>query len=122
MFEVVTDSVRNLISIKYSGKVAPADLVRGRPKLVAALAAVHPGFRLLTDLSGLAEMKYACASEIEAMMDLVRKKGVAEVVRVVPDPHKDIGFKVMSFFHYGRAVPVLTCDTLAEASEKLAAH
>ena len=105
----------------YSGKVEPADLALGRPKLVAALATVRPGFRLLTDLSELAEMKYACAKEIEAMMDLVRKKGVAEVVRVIPDPHKDIGFKVMSFFHYGRAVPVLTCDTRAEALEKLAA-
>ena len=121
MFDVTPNSARNVITITYSGKVEPVDLVRGRPKLAAALAAVRPGFRLLTDLSGLVEMQYACASEVEAMMDLVRKKGVAEVVRVVPDPHKDIGFKVMSFFHYGRAVPVLTCDTRAEALEKLAA-
>jgi len=121
MFKVETKSACNLVFIMYSGKVEPADLVLGRPKLVVALATVRPGFRLLTDLSELAEMKYACAKEIEAMMDLVRKKGVAEVVRVIPDPHKDIGFKVMSFFHYGRAVPVLTCDTRAEALEKLAA-
>ena len=120
MFKVEPNPAHNLISITYSGKVEPVDLVHGRPKLVAALGAMRPGFRLLTDLSGLTEMKYACATEIETMMDLVRKKGVAEVVRVVPDPHKDIGFKVMSFFHYGRAVPVLTCDTLAEALEKLA--
>ena len=120
MFKVETDVKRNLMTITYSGNVEPSELVLGRPNLTAALATVRPGFRLLTDLSGLIEMEYACATEVEAMMDLVRKKGVAEVVRVVPDPHKDIGFKVMSFFHYGKAVPVLTCDTLAEALEKLA--
>ena len=120
MFKVETDVKRNLMTITYSGNVEPVELVLGRSNLTAALTTVRPGFRLLTDLSGLIEMEYACATEVEAMMDLVRKKGVAEVVRVVPDPHKDIGFKVMSFFHYGRAVPVLTCDTLAEALEKLA--
>lgn len=120
MFKVETDEKRNLMTITYSGNVEPLELVLGRPNLTAALTTVRPGFRLLTDLSGLIEMEYACATEVEAMMDLVRKKGVTEVVRVVPDPHKDIGFKVMSFFHYGRAVPVLTCDTLAEALEKLA--
>ena len=120
MFKVETDVKRNLMTITYSGNVEPSELVLGRPNLTAALATVRPGFRLLTDLSGLIEMEYACATEVEAMMDLVRKKGVAEVIRVVPDPHKDIGFKVMSFFHYGKAVPVLTCDTLAEALEKLA--
>ena len=120
MFKVETDEKRNLMTITYSGNVEPLELVLGRPNLTAALTTVRPGFRLLTDLSGLIEMEYACATEVEAMMDLVRKKGVAEVVRVVPDPHKDIGFKVMSFFHYGKAVPVLTCDTLAEALEKLA--
>ena len=121
MFEVETDTVRNLVSITYRGHVKPAELLLGRPCLVAALAKVQPGFRLFTDLSELDAMEYACAIEIEAMMDLMRKKGVAEVVRVVPDPHKDIGFKVMSFFHYGRAVPVLTCETRAEALEKLSA-
>ena len=120
MFKVETDVKRNLMTITYSGNVEPLELVLGRPNLTAALTTVRPGFRLLTDLSGLIEMEYACATGVEAMMDLVRKKGVTEVVRVVPDPHKDIGFKVMSFFHYGRAVPVLTCDTLAEALEKLA--
>jgi hypothetical protein len=79
---------------------------------------MKPGFRLLTDLSGMDSMEYACAPEIEATMDLIREKGVALVVRVVPDPHKDIGFKVMSYFHYGRKVPVLTLDTRAEALEK----
>jgi hypothetical protein len=55
------------------------------------------------------------------MMDLMRKKGVAEVVRVVPDSKKDIGFAVMSYFHYERETLVLTVDSRAEALEKLSA-
>ena len=119
MYKVKIDSARNLVIITYGGHITPAELARGRAALVAAVAAVPPGFRLLTDLSELDAMEYACATEIEATMDLMRKHVVAEVVRVVPDPHKDIGFTVMSFFHYRRAVPVLTCETRAEALAKL---
>jgi len=66
-------------------------------------------------------MAYACAPEIEAMMDVFRQKGVGLVLRVVPDARKDIGFRVMSYFHYGRAVPVLTVDSRDEALAKLSA-
>lgn len=44
---------------------------------------------------------------------------MAEVVRVMSDPHKDIGFTVMLYFHYGPEVPVLTFDSRAEALAKL---
>ena len=121
MFEVETDTARNLLLIAYREHVRPAELAQGRAQVAAALEAMKPGFRLLTDLSGLDSMEYACAAEIEAMMDLFRAKGVAEVVRVVPDPRKDIGFAVMSHFHYDRETPVLTVDSRAEALEKLSA-
>ena len=121
MYQIETDKARNLLVITYQGHVTPAELAQDRAKLVAAVGSLQPGFRLLTDLSGLDAMDYACATQIEATMDLMRKKGVAEVVRVVPDPHKDIGFTVMSFFHYRRTVPVLTCETRAEAWQKLTA-
>jgi hypothetical protein len=41
------------------------------------------------------------------------------VVRVIPDPHRDIGLQIMSIFHYGGDVQILTCQTLAEAEEIL---
>ena len=64
-------------------------------------------------------MDYACADEIRSFMELVRGKGVSEVVRVIPEPSKDIGFTLMSYFHYGHDVPFLTCETLEEAEKKL---
>jgi hypothetical protein len=105
----------------YREHVGPAELAQGRAQVAGALETMKPGFRLLTDLSGLDSMEYACAPEIEATMDLLRKKGIGEVVRVVPDPHKDIGFAVMSHFHYDRKTRVLTVDSRAEALEKLSA-
>ena len=120
MFAVEADTERNLMLMTFREHVGPEELAQGRTQVTAALNALEPGFRLFTDLSGLESMDYACAPEIEAQMDLFRKKGVAEVVRVVPDPRKDIGFAVMSHFHYDRKTPVLTFDSRAEALEKLA--
>jgi hypothetical protein len=45
---------------------------------------------------------------------------VETVVRVIPDPHKDIGLNIMSLFHYRRRVRIITCETLAEALRSLA--
>src|SRR6266478_4485503 len=111
MYQMEIDRARNLVVITFREHVGPAEVAQGRAEVAAALETMQPGFRLLTDLSGMDSMEYACAREIEATMDLFRKKGVALVVRVVPDPKKDIGFKVMSYFHYGRTVPVLTLET-----------
>jgi hypothetical protein len=121
MYQVTTDQARNLILITFLGQVGPAEVAEGRVAVIAALAALQPGFRLLTDLTGLEAMEYACAPEIETTMDLYRLKGVAEVVRVVPDARKDIGFTVMSYFHFDPATPVRTFASRAEALEKLSA-
>jgi len=45
--------------------------------------------------------------------------GVELVVRVIPDPHKDIGFNILSLFHYRRRVRIVTCPTLEEAMKAL---
>jgi len=121
MVDVEIDKARNLMRVSFRGHVDRAEAQQSRQKVAAAVEEMKPGFRLLTDLSELGSMEYACSPEIAASMDLLRTKGVALVVRVVPDPHKDIGFKVLSHFHYGKAIPVLTCETRAEALEKLSA-
>jgi hypothetical protein len=67
----------------------------------------------------LESMEYACAPLIDEAMDLIDCAGVAMVVRIVPDPKKDIGFGVMSLFHYGPQVNVVTVETVAEAARAL---
>ena len=74
---------------------------------------------MVTDLSGLQSMDYEAAPEISQLMDTFNAKGVAMVVRVIPDSRKDIGFKMLSYFHYGPKVHIITCQTIAEAKTAL---
>lgn len=122
MIRVEADKERALLTISFRGHVSPDEVRQHRAEATTAAEQLEPRFRLFSDLSGLESMEVACAPEIEAMMDVFRQKGVGLVVRVVPDPKKDIGFKIMSYFHYGRAIPVLTFDSQAEALAKLAAE
>ena len=64
-------------------------------------------------------MDVACAPHIEKAMDLCNEKGASIVVRVIPDPTRDIGLQIMSVFHYDGRVRIVTCTTLAEAEEIL---
>lgn len=121
MVQMDIDPVRQLLTVIYSGHVERDEVRQRREAIAPALEQLRPGFQVLVDLSGLDVMDFACAPELAAMMDLCRQKGVARVARVVPDPHKDIGLKVLTYFHYGRKVPVLTLDTREEALAKLAA-
>jgi hypothetical protein len=36
-------------------------------------------------------------------------------VRIIPNPKLDIGFQIMSSFHYGTEVHVVTCESRDEA-------
>ena len=81
----------------------------------AGLAKLESGFRLLADLTDLESMDVACAPFIEKAMDLCNEKGASIVVRVIPDPTRDIGMQIMSLFHYGGDVRIVTCETLDEA-------
>ena len=52
-------------------------------------------------------------------MDALAEKDVAAVVRVIPDPHKDIGLKILLQFHYGPQIKLVTFESLAEALSAL---
>ena len=119
MFTVSADSKRNLLTIRFEDYVSAADLKEGVKKIEAALAELRPGFQLLTDLSGLYEMEFEASATIKKVMDLCRQAGIARVVRVIPDPKKDIGFNIMSYFHYKRGVGIVTCESLGEAIKAL---
>ena len=98
MFQVLADKAKNLVQINFSGQVNPDEARRCTETLEATLADVIPGFRLLTDLTGLNAMDTGCTPYIRRAMDVCNNKGVALVVRVIPDPHKDIGFSILSIF------------------------
>jgi hypothetical protein len=53
-------------------------------------------------------------------MDSCDARGITMVVRIIPDPRKDIGLNIMSLFHYRRGVRFVTCETIEEAQAVLA--
>lgn len=119
MYLLTVNSKRQLIHLAYAGHVNADETKRCRAEIEALLPTLKPGFRLLTDLSGLEEMDFACADDIRAVMDELRERGISRAIRVIPDQKKDIGFTVMSYFHYGRNVKAQTVKSLADALKAL---
>ncbi len=113
------DAARNLLAMRYSGWVEAGEMKRRLREAQAAVSSMSPGFRFLVDLTNLESMTTSCAPYIDQMMDLCNEKGVTKVVRIIPDSKKDIGFGVMSHFHYSRDVHIVTCETADEASRVL---
>ena len=119
MIKFEVDETKSLLVIRYSAAVRAEETEKGLEQVRNGLAKLQSGFRLLADLTELESMDVNCAPFIEKAMDLCNEKGASMVVRVIPDPHRDIGLQIMSIFHYSGDVRILTCQTLAEADELL---
>ena len=57
--------------------------------------------------------------QLGRMMELLDRRGLEMVVRVIPDPAKDIGFNILSIFHYPHHPQIVTCGTMMEAAKLL---
>ena len=110
---------KNLVTIRYTGMVDAQETARCAKECEIRVQKLRPGFRLLTDLTGLERMELACVPSIKRIMDLCDEAGVELVVRVIPDPHKDIGLSILSLFHYRKRVRIVTCETREEAQKVL---
>jgi len=119
MIEASIDKPANLLTLRYEGYISAEETKSYVPQIQTMLADLQSGFRLLSDLSGLDRMDLGCVPYIEQVMDLCNARGISMVVRIIPDPHKDIGLNIMSLFHYRRGVRFVTCETLAEAEAAL---
>ena len=120
MFQTNWDETKKLLSLSYSGHVDTNQTRECVALLEAMLPKLTEGFQLLSDLTALEAMDWDCVADVKRMMDLCNQKRVALVVRVIPDPHKDIGLNILSLFHYDRKVRLVTCETLDEALKALA--
>jgi len=110
---------RQLLYLSYMGRVSVEELQEGYNELIKLFEDLTTGFRLLADLSRLDVFGPNCAKEIGRAMELCDQKGVALVVRIIPDPGKDIGMNILSVFHYRNRPRIVTCKTLVEAGEIL---
>jgi hypothetical protein len=113
------DESGKVLTMSYSGDVG-VDEMRQCLATVKDLMDRHkPGFFLLTDLSNLESMDPSCAPELGTIMDLCSEGGMSTVVRVIPDPRKDIGFDLISRFHHHPQIKTQTHGSLADAIKSL---
>jgi hypothetical protein len=120
MFLATSNKARRLLCLSYIQRVRSDELKRGQEDVKTLLADLPPGFRLLVDLNRLETMDLDCLKEIGRMMELFDRNGVGVIVRVIPDPGKDIGFNILTLFHYPHHPHIVTCKTMTEASKLLA--
>jgi hypothetical protein len=121
MYSVEAAQSRRLIIISGAGRVTAQELQAAVTKVRELVADFTPGFQALTDFRFLDSMDPAAAPHIAHIMDALAAKHVASVLRVMPDPRKDIGLNILSQFHYGPGIRILTFETLADAIECLGA-
>lgn len=119
MLLATSNTAKQLLCLTYAQRVSPAELQNGQEDVKALLAGLSPGFRLLADLSQVDSIDLECAPEIGRLMELTDQAGVGLVVRVVPDPNKDIGMNILAVFHYLHHPRMVTCDTLTGAMRAL---
>jgi anti-anti-sigma regulatory factor len=117
------DKEGRVLTITHSQHVGAEDMRRCletvRDHLIDQL---KPDFIVLADLSTLESMDASCAPELGAIMELLSARGVSTVVRVIPDPNKDIGLDLISHFHLHPKVRTQTFESLAEAIKSLLAE
>jgi hypothetical protein len=114
-YAVRCDVPRNLIEVRYRGRVSFAEVRAVSEEVVEMLPQLRKGFTFLADLSALESMDLDCVSDITRIMDVCNAAGIGTVVRIIPDPRKDIGLNILSIIHYSRGVRVVSCQTAAEA-------
>jgi hypothetical protein len=120
MFLATSNKPKQLLLLSYVDRVSVEELEQGHDDVVRLLDELASGFRVLADLSRLEIMDANGAREIAKVMELCDQKGVGLIVRIIPDPGKDIGMNILSLFHYRHHPRIVTCQNLVEAGEALA--
>ena len=119
MFFVEIDQLKNVLRLTFELNFDEDDAKQCLKKVEICLPQLKSGFKILTDLRNIETITSSAMPHIEHIMDICNEKGVSRVARVIPDPNKDVGFNIMSLFHYSNNVHIITCPTMAEALKGL---
>jgi hypothetical protein len=119
MVSVEINGAKRLLIISATGHVSKEEVKQAAEQVRKALREVAPGLRALTDFRGLESMSPSATPHIAEIMDVLAEKQVASVIRIIPDPGKDIGLNILSQFHYSHQLPISTVETLVDALDKL---
>ena len=120
MFSVEINASKRLLVVTAAGHVTEEEVKRAAQQVREALRDAASGIRALTDFRWLESMRPAAAPHIAEIMDALAEKEVASVIRIIPEPGKNIGIiNILSQFHYSRELPISTVETLVDALDRL---
>ena len=119
MYSVEVDRSKRLLVITALQHVTAPEVKQAAQEVRKALESAAPGIRALTDFRWLESMESSAAPYVAEIMDALSEKQVSAVIRIMPDPHKDIGLNILSQFHYDPKIRITTFKTLADALQNL---
>jgi len=119
MFSVKFDKKDCLLLVSFQGNFDTQQAEQLYKELENMRPKVRKGFRVVTDLSKLEVMDINCVPYIEKLMIMCNACGVSRITRIIPDSTKDIGFSIMSNFHYSKNVKIQTYSSANEARQHL---
>jgi hypothetical protein len=120
MYAIEIDKEKRFLAISATGHVTREEVKAAATKVREIVRDAPPGLHALTDLRWLTTMDAAAAKHVAEIMEILQEKQLASVTRIVPDSSKDIGFNILSHFHYKPSVQIFTVETLAEAMRNVA--
>jgi len=116
VFDAIINKQGDLLIIHFSERVDTkqtsqcVELVRG------LVTGAEPGFTIIADLGRLTHMDFECARDLGVLMDIFNRAKVARVCRIIPDPDIDIGWNILSKFHYDpKSVEIHTYPSFYQA-------
>lgn len=113
--DVLADVAANQVRLLFIGCINGAELEKYYSDVERALKSLRSGYSLLTDFTDMKEMTIDSAPMIDRTMEMMKSTGVGLVVRVIPDPSKDLGVSILSLFHLPRSLKIVTTETRDEA-------
>ena len=119
MIKIDYDPEKSVLFIELLRDVDAAQARLALLELERDLANVEKGFKVLVDYTAVETMEPEVEGEVLKSMDFLNAKGVEEIVRVLPDPELELGFNLMSIFHYSPQVRVHAARTRAEGEALL---
>jgi hypothetical protein len=120
MYSIEIDKEKRFLVISASGHVNKEEVKAVANKVRELVQDAPAGLHALTDLRWMTAMDPAAAKHVAEIMEILQEKQLASVTRIVPDSSKDIGFNILSHFHYKPSVQIFTVESLAEALRNVA--
>ena len=120
MIDSIINKEGTLLIVHFSESVDKKEAEQCYELVSTLIPKTQPGFTVITDLGRLNHMDFDCAGPVGAIMDLCNQAKVARVCRVIPNPEVDIGYSILTKFHYDTAlVKVQTFPSFFQAMKSL---